>query len=430
MTGLELGANNNNNSSTVSRPFVVSAVVLAFAGSLVGSVWMMALFGVQAGGTYMAFPLHRALQIDGFLTVLIMGIGYMIVPRFRNSTLPSTKLAYVSLALVLASIALSVASTVSPGSDDDNMQALSSAARLAGVAIFSGMVFWMLRIRPRLLGLADYFIGLSVATLLVLGVIRMSGAEVASALSEVQVLLLFPLLMIFGVEYKTMPSFLGFIRPRKKAAMASFALAVAAAALGIPSALLDSAPLSAAFNAALLGSAAAFAHSLYVFGGFDNSEILRLISGEKKARYTYTMAYSRLSFLFLYAGIAFAAAFFSAPSSDLSYISYDLAIHLTAIGFIGTTIALYLPLMLPAITGRQVRFASFSHAPVLLLVAALAVRAAGDAALTYGLLLQPLSYLLMASGWMVVTALAAFIVMVRRSMKKGTAATNIDASIT
>jgi hypothetical protein len=413
LAGLEPGANNNNNNnSTVSRPFIVSALGLALAGSLVGSVWMMSLFGVQAQGAYRAFPLHRILQIDGFLTVLIMGIGYMIVPRFRNSTLPSTKFAYVSLALALASIFMSVAS-MAWGID---MQRLSSATRLAGIAVFAGMVFWMLRIRPRLLGLADYFIGLSVATLFALGAVRLSGVEPAGTLSEVQVLLLFPLLMIFGVEYKTLPSFLGFIRPRKKTARLSFALAVAAVALGISSALYDSAPLSMAFNAALLACSAALAHSLYVFGGFDNSEILRLIAGEKKARYLYTMAYSKLSFLFLYAGIVFAAFFSAQPS--LSYLAYDLAVHLTAIGFIGTTIALYLPLMLPAITGRQVYFVRFSHAPLLLLVAALAVRAAGDATLTYGLhLQQPLSYLLMASGWMVVSALAAFIVMVRRSMK-------------
>ncbi|AIF84149.1 Cytochrome C and Quinol oxidase polypeptide I [Candidatus Nitrososphaera evergladensis SR1] len=417
MAGLELGANNN---STVSRPFVVSAVVLAFAGSLVGSVWTMSLFGMQAeSGTYyhQVFPLHRALQIDGFLTVLIMGIGYMIVPRFRNSTLPSTKLAYVSLALALASIALSTASMASP-EKGGMQQLLSSAARLAGIAVFAGMMFWMLRIRPRLLGLADYFIGLSVAMLVALGVIRLLGIGPASALSEVEVLLLFPLLMIFGVEYKTMPSFLGFIRPRKSAATASLALAIVSVTLGVSSALLDSILLSIAFNVTLLGCATAFAHSLYLFGGFDNSQILKLISGEKKARYLYTMAYSRLSFLFLYAGIAFAMLFSAlSSSSDLSYLSYDLAIHLTAIGFIGTTIALYLPLMLPAITGKQVYFARFNHAPVLLLVAALAVRAAGDVVLTYGLLQPPLSYLLMASGWMVVLALAAFVVMVHRSMK-------------
>ncbi len=435
-----------NNNSSVSKPFIVSAVTLVFAGSLIGSVWMMSLFGVQIGGaqSQIAFPLHRTLQIDGFLTVLIMGIGYMIVPRFRNSALPSKSLAYVSLAFALASLVLSIISTLSQ-SGGNSIRALSSTTRLAGVGIFAGMVFWMLRIRPRLLGLADYFIGLSVVTLLVLVITDLSGiGAAASALSEVQLLLLFPLLMIFGIEYKTMPSFLGFIRPRKNTGAVSFALAAAAVALGTSSAFYNSVPsLSLAFNMALVGCAATFAHSLYFFGGFDDNQIIKLISGEKKARYSYTKAYSRISFLFLYAGIVLAVLFnmlvssssLTTPSEanigNLSYLAYDLAIHLTAIGFIGTTIALYLPLMLPAITGRQVHFAKFSHTPVVLLIAGLAVRAAGDVAFSSGFQMlhqPPLSYLIMSSGWMIVSALATFVVMVRMSMKGGSAATEAGAN--
>jgi hypothetical protein len=38
-------------------------------------------------------------------------------------------------------------------------------------------------------------------------------------------------------------------------------------------------------------------------GGFDNREILRLIQGEKKARYNFTSAHVKMSFLFLNIGI-------------------------------------------------------------------------------------------------------------------------------
>ena len=50
--------------------------------------------------------LHKMLQMDGFLTLLIMGIGYMIVPRFRNIQLASVKLAYASFILIIVSLAL------------------------------------------------------------------------------------------------------------------------------------------------------------------------------------------------------------------------------------------------------------------------------------------------------------------------------------
>jgi hypothetical protein len=410
LVGLQIGA---NNSGAVSRPFVVSAVVLAFSGSLVGALWMMMLFGMQAAGIHATLPLHRMLQIDGFLTVLIMGIGYMIVPRFRNSALPSAKMAYISLGFALLAILFSFVSTVS-GHD---LYLLSDMFRMAGIAIFAVIVFWMIRIRPKLLGLADYFIGLSTMTLLVLSAIRLSEVAVQGSLVEVQMLLLFPILMIFGVEYKTMPSFQGFIRPRKRAAKISFLFAAVSVAFGITSVLHESSVLQIAFNVAILVCSTTFAYSLYIFGGFDNKEILQLISGEKKARYLYTISYSRLSFLFLYAGTAFAMLF--NLTSAFSYISYDLAIHLTAIGFIGTTIALYLPLMLPPITGKQVQFAKFNHIPVLLITSALLLRAAADAALVYWITPHPLlsNLLSTTTSWTVVAALIAFVIMIHRSMK-------------
>lgn len=404
MAGLESGVKN----STVSKPFLVAAVVFVFVGSAIGSVWMMALFGARLPVDSAPFSLHRVLQIDGFLTIVIMGIGYMIVPRFRNATLPSTSLAYASFALVMASVSTAIISTVIA---DIVLATAADAFMLAGISIFAGTVLGMIRTRPKLLGLADYFIALSVITLVSINVLLATGLGLASPLAEIQMWLLFPTLMIFGVEYKTMPSFLGFIRPRKKLAQASIALAAASVAFGIAATTHDAPVLSLVFNAALLSSAGLFAMSLYIFGGFDNSEILRLISGEKKARYIYTTAYARLAFAFLFLAVVFAILF---NALSPAFLFYDLAIHYTAIGFVGTTIALYLPLMLPPILGKQVQFAKFSHAPILLLVAALFIRAIGD--LFIGVPTGPASYVMMTSGWIVVVALFLFVFMLHRSM--------------
>jgi hypothetical protein len=395
--------------SPVSKPFVVAAVILVFAGSITGSVWMMYLLGADVAFARGAFPLHKVLQVDGFLTLLVMGVGYMIVPRFRNVQLPSTRLAYFSFLLVVFSIAAFIASAAS-----SDITAAGMFARVAGVSIFAGMMLWTLRIHPKLLRTADYFIALAVLTLLAVNIMHLFGyAKSGASLSEVQVLLLFPVLMIFGVQYKTMPSFLGFIRPRKKLSAIAVGLAAASVVLGLSSALIGDPALAVAFNIALLGCAAAFAGSVYTFGGFDNAEILRLIQGEKKARYVYTVRHSRLAFLFLFAGAASALAF----NASSSFILYDLAIHYTAIGFIGTTIALYLPLMLPPITGRMVHFTKFSALPVLLVVAALAVRTAGDLVITFQAN-SGASYALMSTGWLVVAALFSFVIMIHRSMKE------------
>jgi hypothetical protein len=405
VAGLESGVNN----SAVSKPFLVAAVVFVFVGTAIGSVWMMALFGTRLPVDSAPFSLHRVLQIDGFLTIVIMGIGYMIVPRFRNASLPSTRLAYASFALAMASVTIAIISAVTT---DRALATAADASMLAGVSIFAATVLLMVKTRPKLLRLADYFIALSAITLVSINVLHATGLALANPLAEIQMWLLFPTLMIFGVEYKTMPSFLGFIRPRKRPAQASLALAVASVAFGIAAIIQDTPLLSLAFNAALLSSAGLFALSLYIFGGFDNGEILRLISGEKKARYVYTTAYARLAFAFLFLAAVFAILFNALDNP--AFLFYDLAIHYTAIGFVGTTIALYLPLMLPPILGKQVQFARFSHAPVLLLVAALFIRAMGD--LYIGMPAGPASYVMMSSGWIVVAALFVFVFMLHRSM--------------
>jgi hypothetical protein len=109
------------------------------------------------------------------------------------------------------------------------------------------------------------------------------------------------------------------------------------------------------------------------------------------------------------------AALFSNFSN--SYILYDLAIHYTAIGFIGITIALYLPLMLPPIIGRMVHFTRFNSIPILLVVTALAMRTGGDIAIT-AQLASNANYFMMMSGWLVVSALFVFVSMIHRGMEK------------
>ena len=122
--------------SVVSKPFIVSAVIFVFAGSIIGSIWMMSLVGADLAFARNFFPLHRIFQVDGFLTLLIMGVGYMIVPRFRNVQIPSMTLAYVSFILIVLSIASSVASTFA----DDVLILLASLAQVLGISIFTAIM--------------------------------------------------------------------------------------------------------------------------------------------------------------------------------------------------------------------------------------------------------------------------------------------------
>jgi hypothetical protein len=192
--------------SLVSKPFIISAVVFVFAGSIISSLWMMWLLGADIGLAYGSYLLHKTFQIDGFLTLLVMGVGYMIVPRFRNVQLASNWPAYLSFTLIVASIGAYILSLFL---NDALFSLLNVFAELLGISIFASVMIWTIRIHPRLMRGADYFIAYSVITLVVANIFQIMGPVVSgigNPLSEVQMSLLFAILMIFGVECKTLPS--------------------------------------------------------------------------------------------------------------------------------------------------------------------------------------------------------------------------------
>jgi hypothetical protein len=419
-------ANATTNYSAVSKPFIIAAVIVLFVGSSIGAIWMMSIFGTAAVPQLLhdTFKLHKILQMDGFLTLLIMGIGYMIVPRFRNIQLASVNLAYASFILILGSLILQLIQIVD---NDKNLSLWIVASRISGIIIFLIIIFWTLRVRPKLLGLSDYFVTVCLVSLVTANMIDLSGYGYANSLTHIQLWLLFPILMIFGIEYKTLPSFLGFIRPRKNLAIASLFFISICMISGLASVLfMDMLLLSIIFNVTLLASALTFASAVYALGGFDNREILCLIKGEKKARYSFTVIHIKISFLFLFIGIAMAILF---SLVGQYFVFYDLVIHSIAIGFIGLTIALYLPLMLPPIIGKIVNFINFNKIPLLLIIISLSIRAVGDFILTQPLSSssleyirnsspQILTYFFGLSGWFIVAAMLVFVIMIHKSMKE------------
>lgn len=429
---------NNPNYSHVSKPFIITAVVLAFIGSSIGSLWMMSFFGIALPQFFHnSFQLHKTLQIDGFLILLIMGIGYMIIPRFRNIPLASTNLAYLSFVLVLCSITIYAVYQILPITENNNnLLKWSNLLRLTGIIIFAKIVFLALRVRPKLLRLSDYFIALSIITLIIINIVQSIGYEYnTNSLTHIQLWLLFPILMIYGIEYKTLPSFLGFIRPRRILGFASFGLVLVSIISGLISIMLheENNLFPIIFNIVFLSSALTFGGAVYITGGFDNSdEIRRLIQGEKKARYNFTTIHIKLSFLFLYIGIMMALLF---NLFNETFAFYDLAIHIIAVGFIGTTITLYLPLMLPPVIGRTIDFTNFNKIPLILIILSLSIRAIGQFAFTQSSspyldaissphLYQPIIILLLQqhffglSSWFIVAAMFIFVIMIHRSLGK------------
>jgi hypothetical protein len=393
---------------------------MLIVGSVIGSIWLMTMYGVILPAELVrTVHLHKLLQLDGFITMIIMGVGYLIVPRFRNIMIPSVKLVYVSYVLILLSIIISVivSSSSSARSVDTILISLGSLCRLAGVGIFSILIILTLRTSPKLLRLADYFIALSVFLFIILAFSDiLSYNEITQ---NIQLWIMFPIIMIFGIQYKTLPSFIGFIWPRKKGSVMSAVFSTLSLAFGIASSFYhDTILLGIIFRIVLLAGAACFTWALNIFAGFDTSEIMKLSMGEKKARYKFTLVISKLSFMLLLIGIAL--SILSVLFSD-NFVLYDMWIHIIAIGFIGLTVAMYLPLMLSPILGRPVRFLYISKLPVWLIVTSLVIRAIGD--IFVSLISNPgesdyhlLNFTLSLSGWIVVAAIVSFMFMVHRSI--------------
>lgn len=395
------------NYTPISKPFVVSAVVLAFIGVSIGSVWMFALMGLQIPYISIFFQVHKTIQLEGFLTLLIMGISYMIIPRFRNVLIPSNKLALLSFLLVISSVVLEAYFRLY----DQDLLIVSQTIRLAGIAVFSGLIFYTMKTAPKLLKESDYFVMISISMLIAVHIVPLFDTP-PNSLNNIQLWLLFPVLTVFGVEYKTLPSFLGFIRPKRSFTILCLLATITSCALGIASLYYENQIISILFNGTFVLSITSFVISVYIYGGFDNREIVSLMPAEKRARYNSILLHTRIGFAFLIAGFLLGILF----NLQNSFLFYDLSIHYIAIGFIGVTIMLFFPLMLPPITGKTINFLHFNKIPIVLVLSALLLRTIGDAVIVKSAQ-NPLGLVFGVSGFVVLAAMFSFVMMIHKSME-------------
>ena len=374
----------------------MTGVILSFIGTGIGSAWMLSFFGVVMPEQITSiFSIHRIFQLNGFVTLMIMGIGYMIIPRMRNELTPSNRLAKISYLFVISSIAVDFAGSVI----SDDYSKIATILRLVGVSIFGGLMFYVLRIAPKLLRESDYFIAVSISLLVASQLLSLFDIQ-QNALVQKQMWLFFPILMIFAIQYKTLPSFLGFIRPKGKLVRISIGLAVVSGVLAIASAIFPSMALDVAFNVSMIGTVA-------------STEILKLISGEKKKRYHTIILHTRIAYGFLLAGLLLGTIHTGVTQN---FALYDLTIHYIAIGFIGITIMLYMPIMIPPILEKSIRFLDFNHIPLILIISAIIIRTIGDVVVS--MVSTPQTFAMFGvSGFVILAGMFLFVRMIHRAMK-------------
>ena len=121
----------------------------------------------------------------------------------------------------------------------------------------------------------------------------------------------------------------------------------------------------------------------------------------------------RIAYGFLFAGLVLGTVY---AANLTNFALYDLTIHYVAIGFIGVTIMLYLPIMIPPILEKSVRFLEFNYIPLFLILSGLAIRTVGDFVVTLGLREQT-GVILGVSGFVVLSGMFLFVRMIHRAMK-------------
>lgn len=128
------------------------------------------------------------------------------------------------------------------------------------------------------------------------------------------------------------------------------------------------------------------------------------------------MHHTRVSFCFLYVGAVLGLLFYV---FDENFVFYDLSVHFIAIGFIGVAIASYLPMMLAPILGKPIAVNGLYNIQLILIIVLLLTRSVGIVYVSYfdsyGFTL--LHSLTSMSGFLVLLAMAIFIVLMLKSIK-------------
>ncbi|MEJ7642475.1 MAG: hypothetical protein WKF36_09825 [Candidatus Nitrosocosmicus sp.] len=193
--------------------------------------------------------------------------------------------------------------------------------------------------------------------------------------------------------------------------IASFVLGLATK-LGIS----DNLALPLLFNLSVFFSSITFGISVYVYSNYENKKHILKSAKDKKERFLYTLHHTLVSFCFLYVGIVMALLF---HAFDEKFVFYDLSIHYIAIGFIGITIASYLPMMLAPILGKPISVNGFYRVPLILIIISLLARTVGVVHISYfnGHGFTLLQALTSTSGFLILLAIVLFIALMYKSIK-------------
>ncbi|MDG6934400.1 MAG: hypothetical protein JRN68_06845 [Nitrososphaerota archaeon] len=389
-----------NHARNIALLFIATGAIFALYGTGLGTVMLALLAGIHLPFSASGFAPHPYAQIYGFIFEFIMGVAYILVPRFKGEKPGAgwVSLAYLSYLLLTASDVILLITSFYPSMF---LLGLASASFLIGVCIFSFQT-WRLAFEqkggfPETNPLIAESAVAALLSAIVLVLANYPSIHVqVDIFSEASIylnLLGFASSMIYAVEIRSV----SFRQSDYRSIPAKLTWIAQGAAIltCFVSILFPSMYLLLLSGCLFLLSAVFAVLSLKLFGVSHPLMYRPSMTPTHYRIMTYNDMAMIPAFLWLYLALILSILMIIFPSEASSTLSSssltsfllevgssiyvrDLFIHAVAIGFIGSTVVCFAPMLLPGLLGRRGPTTGLSYYPIILLNAGMFIRAAGD----------------------------------------------------
>ncbi len=349
----------------------ILATLLALIGVILGALWLAAHWDIAP--YFPVYPVHPDLMINGFLTLFIMSVAFLLIPRFRNKRLERIKESYLAAAFIFSGNLLLFAWSIT--GTPLNLPALLLI--LIGSLIFSFMVISILRWPSGVLAVADPYIILSAVFLPSSLIVRIIGETGYGSPAYLSLALLgFPTLMIFGVMTRTVHFRIATLR--KTLVKAAFPLILISLVINLTiSFYWDS-------RIFIVSSVLYLVGGLFFVFGVDGLRVVRSGGQYSRMRERDRVRYDYFSICFagamawLVGGLVLGLLYsFTLYLGSPVFGLRDGFIHSITVGFMATTIMAYGPIMLPPLLSSHTPYKGLTLIPVMLVWAGNLWRVAG-----------------------------------------------------
>lgn len=331
--------------------YVIVGTLLAAVGSIIGLIRLF-FIGGYINASFL-FPEHPFFQIFGFLVLFITGVAVVLIPTFRGHTPKTGNMDYIFLGIM---VIFQVLAYIGLYTSSDPRVFLSSASVL--LLLYSIRYLYLIAVHvregQRKADIADSFVLLSCVSLMLTSILMM--IDTISSRFAFNLGLLYIVLVgyvgsiIFGVSLRVTPS-LSSIGHKLMIKITFYSILI-----GVVLAFaLDTSNLGGYYYVPgvlflIAGLSIISAYSFY----FVRSQRGQRSQPKRRFLEMGIVAYSKLaigiSLLWLVVGLVLGLISGTDPNSFYIRISF---IHALSIGFVGSTIMGYAPLLLPGIISEK-----------------------------------------------------------------------------